>query len=121
MVIDDLEYINYDLHIEYIHHKLNTSILQTIIYIAAYDSTSSLAKVPICFSPLPLGFFRQVFLKSSRIMMHLAVAPSKQIMRYETSLECIGNGGVQVDDLSNCLLSPQVQLYVRSDRMNPNY
>ena len=53
--------------------------------------------------------------------MRLAVAASNQIMRYKTSLECVGNGGTQVDDLYYCLFSLQVQLYMRSGWISPNY
>ena len=47
-------------------------------------------------------------------MMRVAVGASNQITRCKTALECVGNGGAQVDDLSNCLLSPEVQFYVNS-------
>ena len=53
-------------------------------------------------------------------MIRAAVIGSNQITRYKISLECVGNGGAQVDD-SNCLLTLQVQLYIRSGWINPNY
>ena len=49
------------------------------------------------------------------------VRATNQITRYKTPLECVGNGVPQVDDFSNCLLSPQVQFYVRSGWISPNY
>ena len=52
--------------------------------------------------------------------MPVAVVAANQITRYKTSLEWVGNGDAQVDDLSNCLLSPQVQLNVKSGRISPN-
>ena len=36
-------------------------------------------------------------------------------------IECVCYGGALVDDLSDCLLSPQVQRYTKSGSISPNY
>ena len=40
--------------------------------------------------------------ESSPILNRTELIASNQITSYKTSLECVGNGGTQVDDLSNC-------------------
>ena len=55
------------------------------------------------------------------LMMRVAVVASNQIAIYKTYMECVGKGGaLMVDDLSHCLLSLEVQLYMRSVSISPN-
>ena len=116
-------------------HTENYHFVGTCTGICGSDSPRKPLKlVPHTVHPTP--YLRQPRFRSASLLSPLAdlgrflklkhddragVRATNQITRYKTSLECVGNGVPQVDDLSNCLLSPQVQFYVRSGRISPNY